>query len=115
MGRATLIRKGLLERAGPPKDTAAGFPGWTASQLAWAIGCSEQTVCTWSRQGRILPPVVTTLGLRFAASAIAALELEGVGKLGRYRPVTKGEIRRLKRFGRPVPVAVLRYEKGAQK
>ena len=115
MGRATVIREGLLERAGPPKDRAAGFPGWTASQLAWAIGCSEQSVCTWSRQGRIPPPVVTTFGLRFSALAIETLESDGVGKLGLYRPVTNGEIRRLKRLGRPVPVAVRRYEKGTQK
>ena len=115
MGRHCQISEGVLRRAGPPKDDVAGWPGWSATQVAWAIGCSEQTVCTWHRQGRIPRAEVTVWGLRFPESALVTMQAEGVQDIGHYSPITKGEIARLRRAGRKESTAYRKATDGGAK
>jgi hypothetical protein len=85
---------------------------WRAFQIAGALGCSEQSVQGWARQGRI-PAGRMVNGIRcWTRADMDALAASGVKPIGHYSPITKGERNRLIRSGRSVPKALRKPKKG---
>lgn len=95
MANAVVFPKDFLERIGEPVARFSEVKYWRSLHLAWALGCSEQTISTWARRGMI--PAGKLIGRVRYWSHEDVLQLASVKvqQPGYYAKVTKGERRRM--------------------
>lgn len=111
MGHTRSVPPDLLAKCGEPWNTRGTVALYSATQIASGLGISEQTVHTYSRQGRIPLCEYTIWGNRWTAGHLALIAQNGIKPAGYYHAVPEVEKKRLRNRRKPKPI-VGRGQKG---
>lgn len=112
MGKRTSRVLNLRQRLTLPSLFIGDSGYWTMTELAIALGVSEQTVRKWALNGQI-PKLVEHRGKNYISEhAVKFLEEQGVGEIGHYAPISKTRAQKLRAAGYRVPNSASMKKKG---
>lgn len=106
MPRRVAVPTDFLQRLGEPRREVSGCKWWFGAQLAAALGCSEQSIFVWARQGKIPRGALWEGTRQWSEKDVKTIAHRGVRAVNHYSQITPGEVNRLMRPGRSVPRAL---------
>lgn len=112
MSRVHRWPEDLLARLGEPwRDFLNLGPVFSSTQLAVALGVTEQTILSWIRQGRMPRPTFSGFASWYTSAEVQSLAGKAIDKPGTHHPTPEAEKRRLTTPSKRKPITTTKRKR----